>query len=553
MSSSRNSSGSPWRASNLLVLLLATGFAWLPGCAPRAAQDPPNIILVTVDTLRADALLDGPNRARTPHLDELIARGTRFTQAIAPMPRTTPALATLLTGLWPHEHGSREVGDPIRNDVTTLATILAQAGYSTAAVSANNSAGPKQSLDRGFESFVSGDDLKSRYEGRLYRDRTDVPPTGVGWAEATTDETLRLAAAAPPEKPLLLWTLYFDPHFFYRPPSPWQDEHVGSRCFALYDAFLDGQVSCGEIVDARVPIASEALDDCRELYRKEVEYTDSEIGRLLDGLEELGRLDNAIVVFTADHGENLGEGGLHYEHGENVHDAGLRVPLAIVGPDVAAGRDDDGVTGLIDVMPTLLGILGLDQPATSGVDLGPRLSPESSGASAGTRRALFAESASGFCGDSHRLLTTGRMEGRACIRGDGYAYCVDAQSGAQTLYDIGSDPRMQTDVLEGFPEVATKLKTAFERWPPESARERTARTSRYKLVQRPLFEGGYRTQLYDLHVDPGETTDVLAQHVELGARLAALLEEWTAGIGPMRQRELDEELLEDLRALGYVE
>ena len=543
---------SPSRLASCVCL--AFGLAVLVvACGSERAPSRPDVILVTVDTLRADALLEGPNRADTPNLDRLIARGTRFTQAIAPMPRTTPALATLFTGLWPHEHGSREVGDPIRDDVTTFASLLAQAGYATAAVSANNSAGPKQALDRGFESFVSGDDLKELYAGRLYRDRTDVPPSGVGWGAATTDEALRLAAAAPQDQPLLLWTLYFDPHFFYRPPSPWHDELAGSSCFDLYDALMTGRVSCGEVVDARAPIARNALDDCRELYRAEVEYTDAQIGRLLDGLQELGRLEDAIVVFTADHGENLSEGGLHYEHGENVHDAGLRVPLAFVGPGMAEGRTDEGAAGLIDVMPTLLAKLGLEAGPSSGVDLGSRLDPDLTPTPGDSRRALFAESASGFCGDSHRLLTTGRMEGRACIRHDGYAYCVDAQSGSRTLFDIQTDPRMQNDIANDHGDVVSELQVAFERWPPESARERTVRTPHYKLVQRPLFEGGYESELFDLLNDPGETTNVLAKHADLASRLEALLNEWADGIGPMRQRELDEELLEDLRALGYVE
>ncbi|NJL30094.1 MAG: sulfatase, partial [Thermoanaerobaculia bacterium] len=355
--------------------VLAIALLWL-GCGDRDAR-PKNLLILSVDTLRADAIgAAGYQAARTPNIDRLAAEGTYFTTALAPMPRTTPALGSLLTGLWPQRHGSREVGDPIREEVATLAEIFSQRGFATLAVSANDTAGPKQGLDRGFERFVTYRDLIASHGDHLYRDLTDIPPDNPGWATVVTDQALALLRATPPEQPFLLWTFFFDPHFLYRPPRPWQDQVEAGRCWELYGYFQEHRQESGQVFSDVGGVATRALEDCRRLYDVEIAYTDAEIGRLLAALAEMGRLEETLVVFVADHGENFGESGLFFEHGDNVHDAGLRVPLIWKGPGMAPGRRDPGVVSLVDVMPTLLEVFGVpgdQRPTSDGVDLAPRL------------------------------------------------------------------------------------------------------------------------------------------------------------------------------------
>ncbi len=526
------------------------------GCGDDAVdRDVRDVLLITVDTLRADRLgYAGHAGARTPNLDALAARGTAFTQAITTMPRTTPGLASLLTGLWPHHHGSREVGDPIVAG-RTLAEVLAERGYFTVAVSANGTAGPEQGLAAGFDRFMSRRQLSDRYGERLYHDRSMTPGGDVGWAEATTDVALELVRAAPADRPLFLWIFYFDPHFIYRPPPAWQVE--ADDCRQLYAWGLEDLSRAGRVFVDHGGVSSAALDDCSRLYDAEVAYTDAEIGRLLQGLEGLRGIDDALMVFTADHGEELGEGGLFYEHGDNLHDAGLRVPLVFSGPGIASGRTDDGTVSLVDVAPTVVSLLGIESTALAadGVDLSRRLTDDPS---AGSRRRAageirFAESATSLWNESVQHLTTGRAGSRACIHGSGMSLCRDPRdSGVPRLYDHVADPLLKTDVAGRHPEATAALLEAWERWPPETARYLSARTREFKLVRSPMFEGGYRDAVFDLNRDPAETVDVSARHPQTAAALARALDAWAAPMSGSPERASDPALLEQLRALSYI-
>jgi arylsulfatase A-like enzyme len=527
----------------------------VPGCAP-APTTPRHVLLVSVDTLRADALgFAGHAAARTPRLDALAAGGTVFTEAVTPLPRTTPGLASLLTGTWPKTHGSRDVGDPIHGGVATLAEILSRRGFRTLAVSANASASAKQGLDRGFDDFVDYDALIARRDGDLYRDLTDVGPGRPGWAEATTDAALELLATASADRRFLLWVFYFDPHFFYRPPSPWQDGVDARRCWQLYEYFGAHRDEGGQLFSNVGGVAAPAREDCRRLYDAEVAYTDHQIGRLLDGVAASGLLADTLVVFTADHGENFGEGNLWYEHGDNVHDAGLRVPLVFSGPGVARGRRDSSSVSLVDVLPTLLARLGITGagPRHEGRDLSRHLAPGPAPRPA-RRRPVFAESGTATWNEAVEHVTTGRTWWRVCVNDERWTLCEipGERPGQFLLYDHRADPELLRDLAAERPEEVARLQPVWRRWPPESARQRAARTARFKLVELPRVEGGYRRVLYDLAADPGETRDVSAAFPREAEALGRALAAWTADIVPSGPRARDPELEQTLRSLGYV-
>lgn len=542
-----------------VVVAALAAIALLLGCAE--SPGPTAVILISVDTLRTDALgrsneWVSDRRPDTPVVDALLDRGTHFRDAVAPMPRTTPSLASLLTGLQPSRHGSREVGDVVTAG-TLLSERLAEAGYRTLAVSANQAAGPLQHLDRGFDAFVGGRDLKERYEGRLYRDRAPVSSRGIGWAEATTNEAIRLIDQSDADRPLFLWAFYFDPHFMYRPPSPWQDDVEAAACWDLMERLEDGEITCGEITDDLLGDASAALRDCRRLYQVEMDYTDHQIGRLLDALDERGLLDNALVVFTADHGENLGEDGLFYEHGDNVHDHALRVPLAFAGPGVAAGRVDDGLAGLIDVVPTVLDLLGLPFEQLDGVSLRSRLRPndeatrDDSADGPSARRAIYSEAGTNFCSNSSRKLVVGRMEGRHCVHGPRHTLCR-TPDGETTIFDRQLDPLM-SDPLDSVPlELEQALLAGLERWPPETARERVLRVDGYSLVQTPRWEGGYHSTLWR-RVAGGKAIDVTGERPRLLANLSEMMRAAVEATGAIDSRALDPELIRSLEDLGYIQ
>ena len=311
----------------LAVGLTFTGCARRPDPAPPATR--PNVLLVTIDTLRADHVgCYGHAGAATPTLDGLAARGVRFPTAVAHVPLTGPSHACLLTGLTPLGHGFRDNGGfALPAAVKTAAEDFRQAGYRTAAFVSGFPLDRRFGFDRGFDT----------YDDRLHKgnDRRRTPYVE-RFADATTDAVLRWLPAAG-GAPFFLWVHYYDPHAPYEPP--------GDLAERFRAAPYDGEIA----------------------------FVDREIGRLLRGLEEKGALARTVVLATADHGESLGEHG-EGTHGLFVYNATLTVPWIVAGPGIAAGRVPDTVARGIDVLPTLLEYSGLPiPPSIEGRSLRPAL------------------------------------------------------------------------------------------------------------------------------------------------------------------------------------
>jgi len=304
---------------------LLTMLGAAPAAAPR--RTPPNLVLITLDTTRADHLgAWGYRNAHTPVLDALAARGTRFARCDTAAPITLPSHATLLTGLFPPRHGVRDNGTfVLAPKVETLAERLAARGYDTAAVVSAVVLARHQGLDQGFRLY--DDDLDEGYAaGTLVSERSAGDTTAAA-----------LAALGKLRQPFFLWVHYFDPHEEYRPPTRFADLVPGPH----------------------------------RLYDGEIAYMDSAVGELLKKLPP-----DTDLVAVGDHGEMLGE------HGESTHGLLLsrgvrRVPLILAGPDVPAGRVSDCLVRTADVAPTLLALAGA-KPA-AGLD-GASLLPVPAGA-----------------------------------------------------------------------------------------------------------------------------------------------------------------------------
>lgn len=520
------------RRALLSVLLL-----WaLAGCSSES----PDVILITIDTLRADRLgTYGWTDARTPAIDRLAEQGTVYSQAFTPLPRTTPGLASLLTGLEPHRHGSREVGQEMRPDVPTLAEILAARGWAALAVSGSGAADPAQGLDRGFDDFVPVAELPSRR------------------AEEVTRRALAEVDSLWTTKPLFLWTHYLDPHAPYDPPSPWGDDARGDGCRELVRFIEEHNWQGGHAFSNREGRSERARDSCAFLYDAEIAYTDSQVGALLEGLDRLRPDRPKLVILTSDHGENLGEEGLYFQHGPSLHDASLRVPLIFAGPGIPTGRNDpDQVAMLQDVLPTVLAELGLDAPeglSFDGIDLSFRMHRVRLPA---MQRKVFAESGSALMVHNFSYLHSGRAGGLHCLNVRHWSLCSRPLKG---LFDHEADPGLTTDLSASEPEVLRSLIEIRKIWSPEEARSRMARNHRFKLVETPIPQGGYRRVLYDMEDrdmedgsgDP-ETRDVSvrfsAQWRDLGRRLDA----WTSSLPRPEPPARSAEDVQRLRALGYA-
>lgn len=295
-----------------------------PASAAKPAKASPNVLLITLDTTRADHLgCYGMKGARTPVLDALASRGALFEQAHASVPLTLPSHAVLLTGQLPSTLNLRVNGLKLREDVETLATRLQSVGYWTAAVVSSVILSRDYGLSRGFS---------------VYDDRMTLAPTGGGdpeerRAEEVTDAALQAVKGA--NGPAFLWVHYYDPHYDYRPPEPYAKEFQG------------------------------------RLYDGEIAYMDAAIGRLLEGLRKRGFLENALVVVAGDHGEGLMEHG-ERQHGIFLYEYALHVPLFVVWEGrIPPGRRVGDLCGLDDVAPTVLDLLGSRPEGADGRSLKP--------------------------------------------------------------------------------------------------------------------------------------------------------------------------------------
>jgi arylsulfatase A-like enzyme len=341
------------------------------GCGGSPAPRP-NLVLVSVDTLRPDRLACYGGAAGVGGaLCAVGDAGVRFTWAFSTAPSTAPALASVMTSRLPRDHG---VGDQARTrldgSLPTLADRLAEAGYATAAFVAN----PVVARGRGFEQgFSVYDDVMKRRE----RSRPLVERE----AAELTDATLAWARVA--RTPWFVWVHYQDPHGPYEPPgaAPPRDPRGAEGLPLLTDqSGWNGIPAYQALGDARAP------DTYTGRYLDEIRYLDGQLARLVTGLDELG--DRPGILVTADHGEAFGEDGFWFAHGHSLGVDQIRIPLLWRPPGATGpGRVVDAPVSALDVAPTLLAAAGVSPPE----GFAGRVLPGLDGGPPGADRALFAE------------------------------------------------------------------------------------------------------------------------------------------------------------------
>ncbi|MEZ5063802.1 MAG: sulfatase [bacterium] len=354
------------------LLAAAPAAAWLarsarpPAATTRGIPAAANLLLLSVDTLRPDALgFSGDPNARTPSLDRLSRRGTTWSQCIAPSPWTLPSLASLLTATYPGQHRVLEELSGLSPDVVSLAEVASDRGRRCGAFVSNPWLATG-SLTRGFDTF----DVAERIESldavrgtRLGRVLSKVALRSLALDRADHLTTRGLAWTANGEGAWCLWLHYFDPHLPNWPAAPW-DRLFGPPPTRIGSALTVEQIRAGDY-----PGGEAGRLEIERLYHGEVAYTDREIGRLLRGLTESGDLPNTAIAFTADHGEEFWDHG-GYGHGHAMYEEVVRVPLFVVPPGGARGRVRDALVRTVDVAPTLLAAAGLPpDPAFEGVDV----------------------------------------------------------------------------------------------------------------------------------------------------------------------------------------
>lgn len=395
-----------------------------------AAQRPgprfPNILLISIDTLRADHLSSyGDPRPTTPYIDRLLAQGERFAEARAVEPLTSPSLCSMITSRFPHEHGSTRNGLRMRPGLESLPKLLARRGYRTAAFVGNWTLRDKLTgLGEHFQEYHEVFSRK-RWFGLFDSEATgeDLTAAAGDWIEDYLQ--------GGPTHPYFVWVHYVEPHAPYR----FQEDFAG-----------------------RLGIRKGGAVSKADRYDTEIAFDDREVGRLLTRLSgSPDRLPaDTLILFLADHGESLG-GHSYWGHGRHLYESGLHVPLGIVWP----GRIPPGTIArpalLLDVAPTVLGLLGLPVPASfRGFDW----SPDFRGEEAPAQRTMFFQAHKGAVQIAHKssdarlkgLLEVGRITGDR-------KEVLDLRNGRVHVFDLARDPRERHDLAAAGQEPSKSLTT----------------------------------------------------------------------------------------------
>jgi choline-sulfatase len=392
------------RVARLVVPFAAIALASCRAAPPPVAR---HLVLVTIDTLRADRLGCYGNRSvETPHLDALARDGARAADASVQVPLTRPSHVTLMSGLYPAEHGIRDnVSPALREDVPTLAERLKAAGFSTAGFVSSIVLSRQSGLARGFDTYSDHFDVgpdDARFLNTIQR-RGDIPTAeAIAWLEAERGSRR------------FVWLHLYDPHEPYEPPEPYASRYA--------DRLYDGEVA----------------------------WSDELVGRLDAALTRLGIRDETLLAVTSDHGEGLGDHG-EAVHGYFVYESTLAVPLLFRGPGIQPGRRVTTTARSIDLVPTLLDLLGV-APGSPARLSGRSLAPALRGGPEPPAEATYAESLT-------PLLHFGWSDLRA-LRDGRFKFILAPRP---ELYDLRDDPAESRNLAGSSKGQADALRDALAR------------------------------------------------------------------------------------------
>jgi len=423
----------------MCVLVVGVGVLACGGEAERSPRRL-NLILILVDTLRADHLgYQGYSRATSPRLDSLAEDSVVFLRHTGHASRTGPSVATLFTGLHSRSHG---VVNPLSHfdakgtlDASrlTLAEILSEEGYRCAGFTANLNVSERFGFSQGFEFYQLLGWQKAEVLNRA----------ALAWIEGWTAE-------AEPRSPFCLYLHYVDPHSPYEAPAPF----VKNFASPDYRGPITGSHSqLDEMVAGRLELGDADLAQLRALYDAEISYLDSQIGALLLALEVEGLLDESLVVFVADHGEEF----LDHDsvlHGYTLYEEQLRIPLMIRHPELPARRVSR-LSRQVDVLPTLLELLGIAIPEPlQGESLATLMKAEQS-PDVGDEAPVFAEA-------SLRAVRTVALDSYS--RGGWKLIETRVPEARKQLFNLHDDPQERHDRFASEPEVAERMSAELQRF-----------------------------------------------------------------------------------------
>ncbi|MFY9562230.1 MAG: sulfatase-like hydrolase/transferase [Terriglobales bacterium] len=430
----------------LCVLCLVASAAAGPVKAPAA---PPNVVLITLDTVRVDRMgFMGSQRGLTPSLDALARQSVVFTRAYAQVPLTTASHATILTGTYPQFHKVNDFGVPLANDLPYAPDILRARGYRTAAfigsLILDPAAKSAPGFERGFDTFDAGFHRRRLGENRyqaIERRGGEVVAHALAWLDKR------------PPGPFFLWVHLYDAHDPYDPPEPFKSRYAS----APYDG--------------------------------EIAYADSAVGKLLSQLRTRGLYENSVIAVMADHGEALGEHG-ESTHGIFLYNETIQVPLLFKLPaERSAGRQVDSRVGLVDVLPTILQAVGTPIPKeVQGESLVSMMKSVRAGRPATGKSSPPSPDRPAYAESDYSHRTFGWSSLRA-LRAGKYLF-IDAPR--KELYDQAADPQARYDLSSSSSAVVGTLVSQLDLFRQKTSGSREAPQTRMDPeLQEKLSALGY--------------------------------------------------------------
>jgi arylsulfatase A-like enzyme len=394
-----------------------------------------NVVLITIDTLRADHLsCYGHARQTSPNIDRLAADGILYENAVSQAPNTHPSMGSMVTSELPSRLGDRYF-KYVPYGIPTLAEAFLNAGYRTGAVVSNVWLKSGLGFDQGFDDYDQSSAMSEFYADGArtgWRNAADVSDAALGWLAKATDQ------------PFFLWLHYLDPHHPYDAPAPYDKEYgldsPEASAFLAELRAMDTADQTRHLTDigcGHTKVTDGQFDAILASYDAEIRFTDAQIGRVLDALREHGLFDKTIVALTADHGEEFRDHD-GWGHAHTLYNELLHVPLVVRYPDGPRGRREKALAGVYDVAPTVLAACGIPVPRSMrGTDLRTAAAAREI-ASVLTRKGLYAVQ------DGEWKLITSKEEKDVA------------------LFRLSSDPHEKTNVAATYPEQASAMLASLE-------------------------------------------------------------------------------------------
>ena len=416
-----------------------------------------NILLIIVDTLRPDHLsINDYRRSTSPNMDNFAKEGTSFLNAYSSLPRTDPSNMSILTGMYPHNHGVRLVHNNKPNQsLSHLPEILQSHGYKTGFMGGSGIHEPV--LEKGFGEYnLIIWQIKNKVRRSSYK--IFNPKTFLGSAEQFTDIAIKWIKKNLGNK-FFLCLHYEDLHWPYDVPQPFENifdpDYKGNHEF---NTLKHGKFSRGELIFGNVKLPKEELQHAIAHYDGGIKYTDNQIGKLMDCLKRENLYEDTLIILTSDHGENFGEHNFYFQHGASLYEPSLKIPLVFRYPkSIPQGKVIEQRVQNVDIMPTLLEMLNIPLiDKIDGVSLLTLIKEK-------TRKLvsfIFAESIEEHFKGNKRVYFSGvKGKWRAMIEGDWkIIYIPHPENDIFELYNLKDDPNEKNNLIDKEKEKALHMK-----------------------------------------------------------------------------------------------